>query len=317
MVIIGRSMSIRSLDLRDLHHLYRLREEVVGLDTARVLTRGNPLGAVGLMSYVNPSRHIHASVSDGDGVRLLGGIIHTRGESFAKILYLAPASRLDHPELPGLIDHLAAQAGNWGAFHVLAEVDESSNAFDGLRKAGFSVYAWQRIWDISDLKASTAKSAPDEKESSWSRVESIHWHAIQGLYQQIVPPLLHPVEPVPARGAGWMVDANVKCYVNSVQGMYGIVFLPLIHPEVTNVGVKITSLISQLTHRRNRRLYLCVRSYQAWLEPVLEDLGARAGARQAVMVRHLARLVKAEQNVLAAQPNAVSIQPSRVSPVRK
>ena len=49
----------------------------------------------------------------------------------------------------------------------------------------------------------------------------------------------------------------------------------------------------------NRPVYVCVRSYQAWLETVLEDLGAEAGTRQAVMVRRLAKTVKAEEQVSA------------------
>ena len=303
-------MTIRSLDLRDLHHLYRLRGDAIGLDAARTLTRGNPLGAVGLMAYVNPARHIYAAIADGDGVSLLGGIIHTRGESFAKLLYLAPSSQLDHPDLPALIDHLSSEAGGWGAFHVLAEVDEASNGFDGLRKAGFSVYAWQRMWNISQVAEANSRS-------DWRRVESIHWPAIQSLYQQIVPPLLHPVEPIPRRAVGWMNDTGAKCYVNVTQGVYGIVLTPLIHPEVADVGAKIVSLVNHLSDRRNRPIYLCVRSYQAWLEPALEDLGARAGERQAVMVKHLTRLVRDEQNVLATQPSGVSVQPSRVSRIHK
>ena len=316
-------MTIRSLDLRDLPHLYRLRGDAIGLDSARTLTRGNPLGAVGLMAYVNPARHIYASTADGDGVSLLGGIIHTRGESFAKLLYLAPSSRLDHPDLPALIDNLSAEAGSWGAFHVLAEVDEASNVFDGLRKSGFSVYAWQRMWNISQVTEANSRHvlpAPvpqaqvsEVEASNWRRAESIHWNAIQSLYQQIVPPLLHPVEPIPRRGVGWMNDAGAKCYVNVTQGVYGIVLMPLIHPEVADVSAKIVSLVSHLPDRRNRPVYLCVRSYQAWLEPALEDLGARAGERQAVMVKHLTRLVRDEQTVLATQPSGVSVQPSRVS----
>lgn len=307
-------MTIRSLDLRDLPHLYRLRSDTIGLDSARTLTRGNPLGAVGLMAYVNPARHIYASIADGDGVSLLGGIIHTRGESFAKLLYLAPSSRLDHPNLPGLIDHLSSEAGSWGAFHVLAELDEDSNVFDGLRKSGFSVYAWQRMWKIGQATESGSRSNGNENGSSnWKRTESIHQAAIQSLYQQIVPPLLHPVEPVPQGAVGWMIDKSAKCYVNMIQGVYGIVLTPLIHPEVADVGARILSLVSHLRERRNRPVYLRVRSYQAWLEPALEDLGAHPGERQAVMVKHLTRLVKDEQTVLSAQPTAVSVQPSRVS----
>jgi hypothetical protein len=56
-----------------------------------------------------------------------------------------------------------------------------------------------------------------------------------------------------------------------------------------------------------------VRSYQAWLEPVLADLGAKSGKRQAVMVKHLAHLVRDAAVARATQPNGVSVQPSRVS----
>ena len=59
-------------------------------------------------------------------------------------------------------------------------------------------------------------------------------------------------------------------------------------------------------------MYLNVRSYQTWLEPVLEDLGAKASQRQAVMVKHLARLVK-EGKPARVVPNNVGVQPSRMS----
>ena len=97
-----------------------------------------------------------------------------------------------------------------------------------------------------------------------------------------------------------------------MQGVYGIVLTPLIHPEATDVSLKLASLVNNLQDRRNRPVYLCVRSYQAWLEPVLEDLGAHAAQRQAVMVKHLARFVKAEQALHAKQPAGVTVQPSRI-----
>ena len=58
---------------------------------------------------------------------------------------------MDNPALPALIENLTVQAGSWGALHVLAELDETSPAFVPLRKAGFSVYAWQRMWDVTRL----------------------------------------------------------------------------------------------------------------------------------------------------------------------
>ncbi len=299
-------MNIRPFDFLDLPTLYRYRSEAISLDAARLLTRGNPMGPIGVMAYMNPRRHIYSAVSTDDGPTLLGGVIHTNGESYAKLLYVAPASQMDNSAWPALIENLAAEAGGWGAFHVLAEVDETSAAFPLLRSSGFSVYAWQRMWDVRAL-------APGDSDSKWLRVQSINLPGIQNLYHQIVPPLLQPVEPAPRRAVGFMCNEGVKCYVSSTSGMLGIVLFPLIHPEATDVGTKLLSLIRHLPNRGGRPVYVCVRSYQAWLEHVLDDLGAKAAARQAVMVKHLTRLVKEEQAVKAAQPSAVSVQPSRVS----
>jgi hypothetical protein len=299
-------MSIRSLDLLDLPTLHRYRNQALGFDTTRALTHGNPLGAVGLMSYVNPSRHIYGAVADGDGAALLGGVLQKRGEPFAKLLYLAPASRLEHRDLPALLENLIAEAGTWGAFHVVAEVDEDSAAFPSLRAAGFSVYAWQRMWDVSDLSG-------DASAGGWERARSIHLPGIQSLYQQIVPPLLQPVEQMPRQASGYICNEEVKCYASNSSGAYGIALKPLIHPEATHVSAKLLALVTGLSERRRRRVYMCVRSYQAWLEHVLADLGGSAGPRQAVMVRHLAHVIKEEQTIRSAQPAGVTVQPSRVS----
>jgi hypothetical protein len=298
-------MSIRPLALLDLPYLYSFRDQAIGLDSARTLTRGNPLGAVGLFAYVNPARHIHSAVINGSDEPILAGIIHSRNETFAKLLYIAPASRLDHPDLPDLIENLSAQAGAWGAFHVLAEVDETSTVYTALRRAGFSVYAWQRMWDVSEITGAL-------RPVDWIRVKPVHIPSVQSLYHQIVPPLLQPVEPQPRAPIGWMCNEGVRCYVSVTHGGSGIVLTPLIHPEATDVGAKLACLLSNLPDRRNRPVYVCVRSYQAWLEPVLADLGAQGGDRQAVMVKHLARLVK-EAQPASAVPAGASVQPSRVS----
>jgi hypothetical protein len=310
-------MSIRPLALLDLPYVYSFRDEAIGLDTARTLTRGNPLGAVGLFAYVNPARHIYSAIANGESEPVLGGIIHTRDETFAKLLYLAPSSQLGHPELPELIESLAAQAGEWGAFHVLAEVDEISDAFVPLRRSGFSVYAWQRMWDVSEIVESNSGIRAERRTKSeveaWMRVRPIHLPAVQSLYHQIVPPLLHPVEPQPKNAIGWMCNEGAKCYVSVSHGAYGIVLTPLIHPEATDVSEKLASLISNLPDRHNRPVYICVRSYQAWIEPVLADLGAKSAPRQAVMVKHLVHMVKDAALARATQPAGVSVQPSRVN----
>ncbi len=298
-------MSIRPLDILDLPIIARYRNAALTLDSARALTRGHPLGAVGFLSYFNPARHLYSAVANGNGSDILGGIIHRRGETFAKLLYLSPMSQLDHPELPELIEHLAEQAGKWGTFHVIAELDETSHVFTALRRSGFSVYAWQRVWNVTHI--SRADSSP-----GWRRVRSVDLPAIQSLYHQIVPPLMHPVEPAPSRAVGFVCADGMKGYAGITAGAQGVLLTPLIHPEVTDVEPRLAALVNGLSDRRGKPVYMCVRSYQTWLEPALEDLGAQAATRQAVMVKRLTRMVPEEQPAPAV-PSGVSIQPSRVS----
>ena len=303
-------MNLRPLDILDLPTLARYRNLAVLLDTARALTRGNPLGAAGFLSYFNPARHIYTGVAQENGTTLLGSVIHTNTDSFARLVYLAPGTQLAHAGLPTLIEHLCAEAGKWGAFHVLAEPDETSDAFPALRKAGFAVYAWQRVWDVSHV-------TPGGSTGEWLQAESIHVPAVQSLYYQIIPPLLQSVQQAPKQASGF-ISADHQSYVNMAHGKVGILLSPLIHPEVTDVAAKLADLLSRLPNRQGRPVYVCIRSYQAWLEPVLEDLGGKpAGERQAVMVKHLARTVKDEQTSSAAQPVGVSVQPSRMSHMEK
>lgn len=299
-------MNIRALDLLDISTLNRYRNEALLLDSTRALTSGNPLGTAGFLSHFNPARHVYTAIAKENGDSLLGCVIHTPGETFARLLYLAPITLLTHPSLIPLIENLSAEAGTWGAFHVIAEVDETSEAFAALRNSGFAVYARQKLWDVSSITGAGDRSA-------WMRAQSMDLPAIQSLYHQIVPPLLQAVEPLPRRAGGFLCNEGAKCHVSLSSGMAGIVLAPLIHPDAVNVGASLSALIGELPNRGTRPVYLCVRSYQTWLEPVLEDLGALAGPCQAVMVKHLARIIKDEQTVKAVQRAGASVQPSHVS----
>jgi hypothetical protein len=53
-----------------------------------------------------------------------------------------------------------------------------------------------------------------------------------------------------------------------------------------------------------------VRSYQAWLESVLEDLGAQPGPRQAVMVRRLVKTIKDLQPVSVMEKALAKVKPA-------
>ena len=286
-------MTVRSLDLLDLPLLPRYRRNVLPLDSARILTRGNPLGAAALLSYLNPRRNIYTAVASENGDSLMGQIILNDGETSARLTFLAPLENANGLTLP-LLDHLVAQAGEWGAFHLLAEVDEDSPAFKSLRQSGFAMYAWQRVWKLP-------VSETDNQTDTWRQADEADWPAVQSLYGQIVPALLHPVEVLPKQVAGLVCrpEGNLQAYVAVNGGPAGVWVQPLIPPDSSCVSEQLAGLVNRIADRRAQNVYVCVRSYQAWLESVLEDLGAEAGPRQAVMVRRLAKVQKVEEKVSA------------------
>ena len=287
-------MIVRSLDVLDLPLLSRYRRGMLSLDSARILTRGNPLSPVALLSYLNPLHHIYTAVASDNGISLMGQVTLREDESSARVTFLAPQENINGLTQP-LLDHLVAQAGEWGAFHLLAEVDEDSPVFRLLRQAGFAMYAWQRIWKLSS-------SDPDNaKKDIWRQVNETDWPAIQALFGQIVPALLHPVEALPKQVIGLVCrpEGNLQAYVTVDSGPKGIWIQPIVPPDSDCVSEQLTGLTHALADGRERPIYVCVRSYQAWLESILEDLGAQAGPRQAVMVRRLAKLQKVEEKISA------------------
>ena len=288
-------MTVRSLDLLDLPSLSRYRRDILPLDSACILTRGNPLGARAMLSYLNPRHYIYTAVASENGDSLMGQVTLKDGETSARLTFLAPAGNLNGLTHP-LLDQLCWQAGEWGAFHLLAEVDEDSPSFRSLRLAGFAMYAWQRVWKLPRL------DGPGE-DLAWREVEETDWPAVQSLHGQIVPALIQPVDTLPRQAIGLVCrpEGNLQAYIAVNSGAKGIWLQPLVPPDSGCGPERLAGLSRLISGWNNLPVFVCVRSYQAWLETSLEDLGAEASPRQAVMVRRLAKTVKAEQTVKAME----------------
>lgn len=279
-------MSPRPLELFDLPTLHRYRNDVLPLDAERALTRGSALNAAGVLAHLAPTRKRYTLITE-ETPPLAGCLIQHEGESFARMAYLAPASALEgSASLPQLLEAFASQAGAWGARQILAELEESSPIFTVFRASGFSVYAWQRIWALSALDS-------PQRDPRWRKIHRAEEGAARMLHQQIVPPLLQPIEVLddPPQGIVYE-EETLQAYLRVQYGAQGIFLRPLIHPEMNAVPEKLLTLLALLREKRARPVYLCVRSYQAWLEIPLEDIGARPGPRQAVMVKPLTRSVR-------------------------
>jgi len=299
-------MPPRSLELFDLPLLHRYRGEAISLDSLRELTRGNPLRAVNFLAHLDPKQRIYTGVvNEGEDPAILGSVIQKEGESFAHLTYLAPANFLDQNHAPiTLVEHLAAQAGKWQAHQVLAEIDEESPLFQPLRRSGFAVYGRQRIWDLSEV--ASVKDTPQH----WRKKKDLDLIPIGSLQRQIVPPLMQPIETFANASSGMICQADeLLAYIDVTYGPRGIFLHPLIHPNTENIREKLLCLLAKLSNRRDRPVYICVRSYQAWIETILEEIGASVGPRQVVMVKHLVNKVR-EAKTLPANADKAWANPA-------
>lgn len=249
------------------------------------------------MTSLSPITGVYTCVSPGreDETPLIGQMQYTSGDRSARITFLMPDASLNQPGLPELVEDLAARAGSWGAYHLLAEVEENSCAIEGLRRAGFTVYAWQRIWKFSP---SGNQSTNGHSRSKNGKSENMHWQPaasidevmIRNLYQSLVPPLVQSAEPLTSRRlSGWLhrQEGEILAYVEGNYGPHGIYLQPLIHPGVENVNQVLENLLKQQRNPLGRPIYMAIRSYQAWLESVARDLECEVGPRQALLVKHL------------------------------
>jgi hypothetical protein len=226
---------------------------------------------------------------------IIGHMQYAVGDRSAHLAFLMPEPGLTQPGLVNLLEHLAVQAGSWGAFHLLGEVEENSCAMEGLRRAGFSVYAWQRIWKFSPQEDNTQSEMVKQENLKngsfpWQPSSSVDEIAIRNLYQSLVPPLVQSAEPLTSRRlVGWVYrqEGEILAYMEGIYGPHGIYLQPLIHPAVENVSQVLSCLLQRQPNLLGRPIYLSIRSYQAWLETVVRDLEFQVGPRQALMVKHL------------------------------
>ena len=297
-------MSVRPLDLLDLFTLYHYRHQLIALDSARALTRGSWMGLSSMLSYLNPHREVATAISLHKGAVLIGQVTHSNASPHANLAFLAPEESSPHMQA-SLLDYLSVQAGEWGCLSLLAEVDECSPVFKALRQSGFSMYAWQRFWKLND---------PQEpnNEIPWNEPVDSDLIEIQSLYNLIVPAMLQPIEPLPHHAAGLVCrqEGDIQAYISLKYGSAGIWAQPFIHPDAACLPAWMTAMLTAIPDRRNRPVYVCIRSYQAWLESILEELGASAGERQAVMVRHLAVRKYAEEALPAKKVEPAWAKPA-------
>ncbi len=171
---------------------------------------------------------------------------------------------------------------------ILAEVEETSLFFESLRRTGYSVYGWQRVYQVP-----FTGTYHENQSDLWRFATPMDEIPIRQLFQALVPPLAQAADPLPAGRLFGLVHRDkgqLLAYVESVYGPDGIFLRPLIHPDIDRVSALISGLEGYLLPLLGRRVYLAVRSHQAWLESSIASITQQSNRRQALMVKYLSSL---------------------------
>jgi hypothetical protein len=235
-------------------------------DNALFLTRGNPIGPMALLTNLNPNQYVYTGVlrSRADHLLIVGQMRTRIGDQSARISFLMPEFALGKPAASTLLEALAWEAGNIGAVHLLAEVEERSEVVAPLRRAGFTIYGWQHIWRFSQDQL-----PKNCQKNCWQPARSQDEIAIKSLYHTLVPPLLQGAEPVNGRSLNGLVyrqDGDILAYAEGQSGPNGVYLSPIIHPDVDDPRQIFHDLLHSLSPRARRPVYIAVRSYQSWFE---------------------------------------------------
>ena len=289
---------IRPFDWRDLALLHRMREQGVPLDSQQAYTRGINTFQIGLMEVIAPGHQgciLVAPPGKGGGSPAIGQVLHRTGEPLAQLGFIGPAETAEAANCMQLLDALSHDVGRRGAFALIAEVDEASPIFESLRRAGFAIYARQRVW----LQEQGPIPSPAPSNQFWQQEQEEHQAAVRVLYANLVPGLVQQVEQAPHLDHADLVhckEGDLQAYLDVEKGPRGLWIQPYIHPAVDDIQGLLGEALQCFRAGSSQPLYFSVRSYQGWIGHALERLGLQAVADQAVMVKRLA----------ARQPRAVS-----------
>jgi hypothetical protein len=215
----------------------------------------------------------------------MGQFIHLPGNAISHLTFLAPDHALDAGLVCGLLEYMIVLSGERGAMRLLADADEHSHVFETLRQCGFAIYNRQRIWRFMPQNNRIRSSG-----HAWRVATDQDVIPVRNLYNNLVPGLVQQIEPFSLqrpRGMVYYQNGELLAYLELKLGHRGVWVQPFIHPDAEDAPSHLLDFIGKVSGRQKRPIYVCIRSYQSWLEPAIEDMGAQAGQRQAVMVRQL------------------------------
>lgn len=265
----------------------RYQHQALCLNNALQVTRGNLAGLGALLALLHPTQGSCTCVVDppGNDPTAIGQLLYRSGERSALLSFLLPANAADTPAAAALLDELAVQAGAMGALNIRAAVVEDTSMFENLRRGGYTVYSWQRIWQAPAVTSG-------QPNGQWELASGLDIQPIQILYNALVPPLVQAAESLSITFQDrWVFRSKgiLLGYADVHYGSHGLYIEPVIHPSVTDLSSILFSLIDSVSSL-GRNTYLGIRADQSFVEHALDSMGASCSPRLALFVKYLVRM---------------------------
>jgi hypothetical protein len=277
---------VHSFGIRDLPSLRALAPRGISLDSPTCLTQDLHLLRTAVLAHLFPELIPETLILDRrNGIAGIAQLGHRRGDASSRLRFLAPRELFHDDQGTELIEALLHLAGRRQAQHILADAEDKTDESGFLRRAGFSIYARQDIWKGTP-PFPRPLSAPKGEFRPLLSADTSVTHA---LYCSIVPALVHQVEGFPRRPKGWLIyeEGELVGFFNLRPGPRGLWMEPIYHPGARNAAEWIAFWLGGLDLRLQDPIYVCVRSYQDWVGPILHDNGFSLMSRRAVLIRRV------------------------------
>jgi hypothetical protein len=304
----------RAFTWRDLLILLRYRDRAIFLDNTLSLTYAPGLLSTVLLSLIFPGSGFFTMLQspEENALPVVGQMYRANVKPMAKLTFLAPKDEVSPAHMVRLLSYICQQAGERGAFHILAEVQQEGLIADCMRQSGFRPYAEQRIWSVPegvDLEV---------HQPGWRPLSNADGEEIHRLYGEIIPRDVQRVEAPPRvgdlQGLACRVKGELVGYSSFHWGPKGVLVDLVIDPAQPALGGHIKAICEKLPPHRRRNIYFRVRTYQEKLASALEEMGAQQGPDQLAMVKYLAVHYRAKQ---AYNVGAFEKQPDITTPFVK
>ena len=237
-----------------------------------------------VMRSVAPLADREAMIWEGEEESCFGQIEKGQTKKFAQLSYLGCSENIQPLTVCRLLEALVKEAGSWKAWGVLADLPEGSELFEGFRKAGFTIWARQKVFKL------TSQEIPLSSTYSWREGSEFDKLAIDALSKQVVPTSVQLIDCLSDKSVDAMVayqkDGRLGAFAKIEYGPKGIWASMTVHPDA-DVQALLSSLVQKVSHVLDRPVYLAVRSYQSRLETTVERMGFEASENQILLVKHL------------------------------